>query len=107
MNFLNKCYYLAEDNVEKLKEVAKQNGMSASRMLDEIIGEYNNNVSEKNVNAELLESGIGYINQSLVALDTCVEGAIPPTDNVFDYLRDAQQELRHIKVSTTTKTKNC
>ncbi len=53
---------------------------------------------------ETLEEIIQSINNSLIALDTCCEGDIPPTDNAYKYLKDARGTAKYL-ISEIERTK--
>ncbi len=54
---------------------------------------------------EVLETIVRSISNSIVALNTCCEGDIPPTENVFDYLNDALGDARDL-ISEIKKDKD-
>ncbi len=45
---------------------------------------------------EELETIVRSISNSIVALNTCCDGDIPPTGNAFDYLNDALGDTRNL-----------
>ena len=54
---------------------------------------------------EVLETIVRSISNSIVALNTCCEGDIPPTGNAFDYLNDALGDARNL-ISEIKKDKD-